>query len=368
MKAEIYFFKILSAGKSDLTEEILGTWGARLLKMPETSAYFLGMHEGTMLSEEACDQGLETESFTVDAGLAPHERDWVSEKSNKQPRFYFSQRSAAAWARKLLVREYELSVGRVQLQKDRDWNRKWSKAFKGIELNEFVIQPCLESAPKKKGIKKTTKLAKKGAAFSRGAAKKILKIRPGAGFGTGTHETTQLCLNALSEGIARLEEAGPPRSRGLKNSRSGSLKVLDFGSGSGILAIGACLLGKKRKISRVDAVEIDDLAIENAQDNAKLNGVSRRLRFLKGIPRQEHYDIVVANILKPILLDALRELVKSLKSESVLILSGLVEDDVNEVIKKFSQELKKKGLAAKFSYKITKKKEWRAIQWNLYKG
>src|SRR5664279_3870288 len=83
----------------------------------------------------------------------------------------------------------------------------------------------------------------------------IIRINPGAGFGLGTHETTQLCLLALGHFL-----------------RSGfrPATVLDFGSGSGILAIGAALSGAK-----VEAVEINERAIENARENATLNHVEQ---------------------------------------------------------------------------------------------
>src|SRR5271165_6506274 len=104
-----------------------------------------------------------------------------------------------------------------------------------------------------------------------------LVIDPGPGFGDGTHETTQLCLQAIAA-LAR---------------RTGSWRMLDFGSGSGILAIGAA---KLRAV--VNAVEIDPAAAAHGERNARANCVDDRIRHartLEGIRPQ--FDLVVANIL-----------------------------------------------------------------------
>ncbi len=163
-------------------------------------------------------------------------------------------------------------------------------------------------------------------------------LSPGAGFGDGTHETTQLCLQAISAFAPR---DGRP------------WRVLDFGSGSGILSIAAARLS-----ASVDAVEIDDSARKHSLENARLNGVAERIRFAPALPcPAERYDLVVANILRPVLLDFADALVARRANRGTLVLSGLVATDVPEVVSRFlllvngrRPDLHSRG-------------EWRALVW-----
>ena len=102
----------------------------------------------------------------------------------------------------------------------------------------------------------------------------MIRIAPGVGWGTGAHETTQLCLQAIRV------YAKP------------GMRALDFGSGSGILSIALAERG-----AAVDGVEIDPAANEHARENARLNGVEDRIRFFEGIPPGDPYSLIVANIL-----------------------------------------------------------------------
>jgi ribosomal protein L11 methyltransferase len=169
----------------------------------------------------------------------------------------------------------------------------------------------------------------------------ILRINPGAGFGTGTHETTQLCLEAIGECAQRRPFRGQ--------------KVLDFGSGSGILSIGAALAGGK-----VDGVEIDELAIDNALENARINGVESLVKYSRYLENaSDPYPVVIANILRPVLLEFASELVGRLEPTGTLILSGLIETDVAEVTEKFSALLGGRAPLKK------ERAEWRALVWDL---
>lgn len=163
-----------------------------------------------------------------------------------------------------------------------------------------------------------------------------IRLGPGRGFGDGTHPTTALCLQALS--------ALAPRGT--------SFRLLDFGSGSGILGIAAAAhLG-----ALVDAVEIDPLAIEHAARNFELNGVRGRVRQLTSLPaRGAQYDFVVANILRSVLVANARELVAELAPTGVLVLSGLVSTDVPEVKAVFSAQLN--GRRAE----VYERDAWRAL-------
>lgn len=163
-----------------------------------------------------------------------------------------------------------------------------------------------------------------------------IRLGVGGGFGDGTHPTTVLCLQALA--------ALAPRSR--------SFRLLDFGSGSGILGIAAAQhLG-----ALVDAVEIDPRAIEHAARNFDLNGVNGRVQQFTRIPsRGAGYDFVVANILRSVLVANARELVAVLAPTAILVLSGLVSTDVPEVSAVFSAYLD--GRRAE----VYERDAWRAV-------
>lgn len=292
-----------------------------------------GVHEGTILSEEAAEQGFETESWTLDAAEAPRERDWVASQRTVLAEFYFTSLEGARKAAEELGKIPGLEIGRIEEQKPQDWDAQWKASFlnaaEGVRIPPFwrVLPPWVSDAE--------AKLAE---------GERPLRINPGAGFGTGTHETTQLCLRAIAE-------AGIDGRASISGAR-----VLDFGSGSGILAIGAALLG-----AEVDAVEIDPLAIDNARENAKLNSpdgalegriqLSRTLESATG-----KYRVVIANILRPVLLEFATELVSRLDHGGTLILSGLIESDVAQVSEKFSALIgvrpEKRELA-----------EWRSLVW-----
>jgi ribosomal protein L11 methyltransferase len=163
-------------------------------------------------------------------------------------------------------------------------------------------------------------------------------VEPGDGWGTGAHETTRLCLQALGFFYPR------PRP---------GFRMLDFGSGSGILSIGGALLG-----ADVEAVEIAPAAIEHARRNARLSGAEAAIRFSRTIEGEAGgQDLVVANILRPILLEFSQALCSQLREGGVLILSGLVSTDVPEL------EVRCSSLLGGRSAEIFARGEWRAIVW-----
>ncbi len=299
----------------------------------------LGVHEGTLLSERAAELGFETESWTIDSGEAPRERDWVSNQDLAETELYFYSTEGAEEARGILMKVPGLSIGVVEEQKAQDWDAEWKASFTGAQVQPFwsVIPPWVRPGEEA------------GARGHAGgpAPEVLLRVNPGAGFGTGTHETTQLCLEAM--GDVGLALAGGGQIAGVFEGK----RVLDFGSGSGILAIGAALLG-----ATVDAVEIDALAIENATENARLNGVSDSIVYSRSLsPSFSPYPIVLANILKPVLIEFAPQLVARLAKGGTLILSGLMEKDGTDVAAHFSELLggaKPRMLVAG---------EWRALVW-----
>ena len=164
-----------------------------------------------------------------------------------------------------------------------------------------------------------------------------LRLEAGPGFGDGNHPTTQLCLQAVS--------ALSPRGR--------AFRMLDFGSGSGVLSIAAARLG-----GSVEAVEIDTQAIAHADINLAANGVTAQVKqhtTLDGV--EGPFDLVVANILRSILLDFAAPLVAQLGPTSTLVLSGLVSTDVPEVSVRYA------SLLGGARPEIYERESWRALVW-----
>jgi ribosomal protein L11 methyltransferase len=311
-----------------LREVVLARFNDFCTDLPPDSSgtpAFLGLTEGVLLAEEAHERGYETESWVLDEGMAPHERDWLAQEKVLTVTAYFSTENQAQAAADWLLREYRMkSVPRVAVVPDQDWNATWKAAFTGIEVDSTlkVVPPWSEEWLDAK---------------SRGETEGLLAINPGAGFGTGTHETTQLCLKVLRS-LGNLE----------------GMTVLDFGSGSGILGIEAARQG-----AQVYCVEIDPLANDNARENAELNGVSSRIRFLEEIPsgiRGGKVDLLLANILRPILIRFAPVIRDCLHANSVLVLSGLIETDLPEVIRTYQEG------GSPFHITELQKNEWRALR------
>ena len=164
-----------------------------------------------------------------------------------------------------------------------------------------------------------------------------LVVRPDSGFGDGSHETTRLCLRAL----AMAAPEGRP------------WRLLDFGSGSGVLAIAAARLG-----ATAAGIEIDAHALACSAENAALNGVADRVRFgpdLAAAPGP--FDVVIANILRPVLMAFAEDLTARLAPGGTLLLSGLVATDVPDLGVRYGALL---GGRRPEVYALG---EWRALAW-----
>lgn len=302
----------------------------------------LGIHEGTVLSEEAVEKGFETEPWIVDSGLAPESRDWIAESRFAESVLYFdafqSAQSAAGWIRS---RYPNVEVFDPVEEADQDWNEEWKKSFQGAEIPPYwsVIPPWkaqdgLDRPSDKPGLR--------------------LIVNPGAGFGTGTHETTRLCL----ESIARFALESSPGVSSLEEGLLGGWSVADFGSGSGILSVALARLG-----ATVLGIEIDAFANENARENARLNDVSPRVKFVEAWTAETGYDLIVANILRPILIDHCDRIVSKLKPSASLILSGLIAPDVPVVAARYERAFQ--GRALGFERTEGALNEWRSLTWRL---
>lgn len=147
----------------------------------------------------------------------------------------------------------------------------------------------------------------------------IVIIDPGQAFGTGSHETTSLCLTWLGQNLSLLDDA----------------YVIDYGSGSGILGISAIRLGARY----VTGVELDTDAIVVSRDNAIVNGVQNKIAFFDRVASEVENaaDILVANILLKPILELEPTFHRLLKSDGVLLLSGILTSQVDQVVSGYSE-------------------------------
>ncbi len=179
---------------------------------------------------------------------------------------------------------------------EEDWADKWKAFFKPTSIGErlFVRPVWIEDFD--------------------AADRAVLNIEPGAAFGTGTHDTTRLCLETLDKII--------------KNGDT----VLDIGCGSGILAIASLLLGATEGFG----VDIDELAVKTAKENGKMNGLDEpELKFVCGdladkVTKQ--YDVVVANIVADIIILFSTQVRAFMKQGAKFIASGIIDTRADEVV------------------------------------
>ena len=187
-----------------------------------------------------------------------------------------------------------LSVGSIR---EEDWANNWKQYFKPFRVGEhMVVKPTWED-------------------WAAAPDDRIIEIDPGMAFGTGTHETTALCI----ELIERYYTSG---------------RLLDIGTGSGILAIAAALLGA----NDVYAIDIDEDAVRVARENVRQNGLDGRITvekgdLLNGVRWQ--YDFAVANILAPVICMLAEPLKAVLTPGGIFVCSGIIRemrDNVNSAL------------------------------------
>ena len=186
-----------------------------------------------------------------------------------------------------------------EVLEEKNWNKLWEESREVIKVTDkIVIKPSFKE-------------------YKAEAGKIVLTIDPKMSFGTGEHATTQLVLKLLEEYIKP------------------GMNVLDVGSGTGVLAIAAVKLGA----AKATAVDNDDLCYQNCMENCELNSVSDKVKVLYGnikTVQEDNFNLILANIQKNVLIEIAGDITKKLCSGGILILSGLLRDDEEEIMQKYS--------------------------------
>ena len=191
---------------------------------------------------------------------------------------------------------------------EEDWINNWKQYFKPIPVGEkLLIRPTWEEVQDSSG-------------------RIVLDLDPGLAFGTGTHETTRLCMELLEKYVQP------------------GMDVLDVGCGSGILSVAALLLGAEKAVG----VDIDELAVKTANENAEINRVTERFTGICGNLTDKvtgKYDIVVANIVADVIIMLTKDVEQFMKPDTVYLMSGIIdtrEQDVLSVVEQHFEIIDRK--------------------------
>ncbi len=221
--------------------------------------------------------------------------------------------------------ESKLGVAGIEVSAvaDQDWMQKWKEGFEPVRIGDrLMIAPSWKLPVETEG-------------------RETIQIDPGMAFGTGTHETTRLCLEA----VERYWRGG---------------RLLDVGTGTGILAIAAARLAP---CSRVVAIDVDAQALEVARENLAINRVSELVELLEaqpaGLDRSE-FDLIVANLTAEAIVDSMGDLANLLASGGLMILSGILIEfagDVERLLLEGGFKVIDKRLASEWCALIARRKE-----------
>lgn len=196
--------------------------------------------------------------------------------------------------------EYGLDIGlgkvTVSAVDEMDWSNEWKKYFKPMKPgNTIVIKPSWEPYLPQVG-------------------ELVLEIDPGMAFGTGTHETTSLCIEEMEKHVKPHQ------------------LVYDIGCGSGILSVAAALLGAEKVI----AIDLDELAVKITKENLAMNQVEERVEVFQGNLMDvldQPADIIVSNIIAEIIVKMCEDVWQYIKPGGIWISSGIIRDKQHEVEK-----------------------------------
>lgn len=245
-----------------------------------------------------------TETITVTAYFdAPPERERVRAALLDSFKLYDLPSTSAR----------EMSLREVA---DRDWLGEWKKSWQPVRVGDsFIIAPPWSE-------------------IEEAEERLVIRIEPGMAFGTGTHETTRLCLEAIE-----------------KYFKGGSF--LDVGTGTGILSIAAALL---QPLARIEACDTDASAVEIARENARLNNVAEKVSFRTGTLDEESTasaDVVCANLTADVIVPILPQLISATCGR--LILSGILDSQADIV----RRHLQAQGITQEIE--LAAKGEWIAM-------
>lgn len=270
----------------DLVSDMLGELGIEGIEIednvPLTESDTKGMFID-ILPELPPDEGNAKVSFYLDDDTAPEEIEALLEQVRD---------GLEETALFVNIGEGTIETGETE---DKDWINNWKEFFKPFTVDDILIKPTWEQIPEEH------------------KEKLMIEIDPGTAFGTGSHETTQLCIRQLQKYVAP------------------GVKVLDIGTGSGILGIAAIKLGAEYAFG----TDLDENAVTAALENVEVNHIpaeqfpivtgniidDEALQQQAGIGT---YDIVVANILAPVIIMLTGEADRHLKPGGIFITSGII--------------------------------------------
>ena len=221
---------------------------------------------------------------------------------------------------------------------DSEWLYKWQEYFKPVKIGgRIVVRPGWED-------------------YEASEDELVIEMDPGMAFGSGLHETTSMCIKALENVIGAWSDndrSGSGRQGATTNGQIRTLKVLDVGTGTGILAMAAVLLGADEALG----IDIDDEAVRVSSENIAKNGLGDRISIRKGnLMDGIDYDpdIIVANLMADLVMMLSPAAASQLKAGGAYITSGIL--DIKE--ETVSEAIRAAGFAIK---EIMADGEWRAI-------
>jgi ribosomal protein L11 methyltransferase len=247
--------------------------------------------ESVSVSVEDADAGTDAErALFGEPGMPAPREGW---QRSVLTALFHDEKTATEAVTLLLAQDWaaDVQLKAIRAVADQDWVRLTQSQFAPVPITpDFWIVPSWHELPP--------------------AARRVIRLDPGLAFGTGTHPTTRMCLRW----IAREASADTPWPR-----------VLDYGCGSGILAIGAALYGAQQ----IDAVDIDSAAVESTLANAQANQVSLHA----GLPDEARgeYALVLANILATPLKLLAPLLCSHVQTGGHLVLAGILERQADEL-------------------------------------
>ena len=227
------------------------------------------------------------------------------------------------------IRSWGINIGAATIEasqtEDKDWINNWKQYFHQFHVDDILIKPSWEEVQPED------------------RAKLLIQIDPGTAFGTGMHETTQLCM------------------RQLKKYVTSETELLDVGTGSGILSIVALKLGAKHAVG----TDLDPCAISATKENLEANAIPEGSmdvmigniiddKEVQDAAGYDKYDIVTANILADVLVPLTPVIIHQMKKGGIYITSGIIDDKEETVV----EAVKKAGLTV---LEVTHQGEWVSV-------